>query len=292
METAMISRLPSLLVLTVAVLSATGAGAFESDRIAVEAVGNGPAVILIPGLNSSPAVWNDLLDDLAGHQVHLVHVRGFAGLPAGGNAEGEVLNPVVEDLARYIEETGIADVSVIGHSMGGAVATQLAAEIPATIDRLMVVDLPAYFGDIMGVPAEAVLAVADQVRTEALARTPEARDAAEVAFIKAGILDDTKRQAVIDEMRASDPAVAAQVQYELMVTDRRPLLASITADISVVFVTPAQAPTMTAEQIEGFYAAQYAGAAELALEYVADSGHYVMLDKPERFAAIVSDFLD
>ena len=36
----------------------------------IEVVGRGPAMILIPGLNSSGAVWNALVDDLKDH-VHV-----------------------------------------------------------------------------------------------------------------------------------------------------------------------------------------------------------------------------
>ncbi|KZY30413.1 hypothetical protein A3731_38880 [Roseovarius sp. HI0049] len=66
----------------------------------------------------------------------------------------------------------------------------------------------------------------------------------------------------------------------------------LTAPTTVVFVTPAQAPTMTPAEIEGFYASQYAGAPDLSLEFVEGSGHYVMLDQPEQFSRLVAKFLN
>ncbi|MBX9745853.1 MAG: alpha/beta hydrolase, partial [Hyphomonadaceae bacterium] len=96
--------------------------AFESDRISVVTRGEGPDVILIPGLSSSRDVWNttaDALDDT--YRVHLVQLNGFAGAPVGGAGEGPVAAPAAEEIARYIRETGLERPAVIGHSMGGSI---------------------------------------------------------------------------------------------------------------------------------------------------------------------------
>src|SRR5687767_10946863 len=61
---------------------ATGAGIaapswaapFSSTRITVTVRGTGRDVILIPGLASSPGVWNGVLTALPGWRYHLVHV--------------------------------------------------------------------------------------------------------------------------------------------------------------------------------------------------------------------------
>ena len=96
---------------------------FESGRFHVRV--DGPArpvgdVILIPGLSSSPEVWDGLTEQLKGrYRVHRIHVQGFAGAPVEDNASGPVAAPVAEDLARYIAEQGLNKPAVIGHSMGG-----------------------------------------------------------------------------------------------------------------------------------------------------------------------------
>ena len=74
--------------------------AFASDRIHVAVEGQGPDVIFIPGLSSSPAVWQGTVDHLNGaYRVHRIHVQGFAGAPAEGNATGPVAAPVAEEIA-------------------------------------------------------------------------------------------------------------------------------------------------------------------------------------------------
>lgn len=272
---------------TLLMLPSANAYAFESDRIDVTTSGDGPAILFIPGLNSSPAVWDEVTAVLGDFRIHLVHVRGFGGLPLDGNVSGAILPELAKEIGRYIEEEGLADVSVIGHSMGGLVGTMLAARHADLIDHLMIVDIPAYFGDIMGVPPEQIEAIADATRSTSLTRTAEERDSAEIAFIDASVRDQTKRQLLIDDMRSSDPSIGAQVLYEVMIADLRPELADITAQTLVVFAQPAQAQDMTPQEVTGFYASQYGTIPDVTFEFVPNSGHYVMLDQPERLAELI-----
>ena len=72
-----------------------------AERMTVTVVGQGPDVILIPGLASSGAVWDATVKQLAAtHRIHVVQVAGFAGAPVAGNAEGAVVGPLVEAAAR------------------------------------------------------------------------------------------------------------------------------------------------------------------------------------------------
>jgi hypothetical protein len=95
------------------------ARAFTSQRLSVVTRGQGPDIILIPGLASHRDVWASaaaLLEDR--YRLHLVQVNGFTGFAPGANAEGPVSAPVAEEIVRYIRETGIGRPAVIGHSMG------------------------------------------------------------------------------------------------------------------------------------------------------------------------------
>ena len=111
--------------------------AFASDRLSVEVVGSGPDVILIPGLASSREVWRAEAERLkATHRVHLVQLAGFAGEP-WAHGDGPFLEPVVDELARYVREAGLERPAVIGHSMGGLTAVLLAQAEPGLVGKVM-----------------------------------------------------------------------------------------------------------------------------------------------------------
>src|SRR5690606_29040886 len=145
---------------------------FDSGRFHVRI--DGPEqpqgdVILIPGLSSSPHVWDLLTDELKGrYRVHRIHVQGFAGAAAEDNAEGPVSAPVAEDIARYIREQGLDRPAVIGHSMGGTIGMMLAARHPDSVGRLMVVDMIPFVGAMFGEPGtnptpESIAPMADMI---------------------------------------------------------------------------------------------------------------------------------
>src|SRR5690606_20244979 len=76
---------------------------FQSNRIKVETRGEGPDLILIPGLASTPAVWQRTIGRLGqGRRLHLVSVRGFGDLPAGDNARGALMPGIAAEVQRYM----------------------------------------------------------------------------------------------------------------------------------------------------------------------------------------------
>ena len=99
-------------------------------------------MLLIPGLASSGAVWDDTVKQLCGaHRCHVFTLAGFAGVPA---QPGPLLDDVDAALAAYIEQQHLKAPIVVGHSLGGFVALKLAIDHPADVGKLVIVDaLPA-----------------------------------------------------------------------------------------------------------------------------------------------------
>jgi pimeloyl-ACP methyl ester carboxylesterase len=275
-----------------------GHAAFESSRFHVRV--DGPEhpigdVILVPGLTSSPEVWEGLTETLKDrYRVHRVHVQGFAGAPAEDNATGPVSAPVAEDLARYIAEQGLEKPAVIGHSMGGTIAMMLAARHPDSVGKLMVVDMVPFMGAMFGGPgatAESVAPVADQIHAGMANGPREAYNAQATASINGMINTETLRAGPIRDMETSDQKVAAAAFRELIVTDLRPELARITAPTTVLYVK-FNDPRMTPEITDGIYQASFANLPGAELKRIDDSAHFIMLDQPAVFAAEVNAFLE
>ena len=273
---------------------------FDSGRFHVRIDGpEAPVgdVILIPGLSSSPEVWDGLTDELKGrYRVHRIHVQGFAGAPAEDNAEGPVSAPVAEDIARYIREQGLENPAVIGHSMGGTIGMMLAARHPDAVGRLMVVDMVPFMGAMFGQPganptAESVAPVAETIY-QGMAHSPRDQYQQQAdAQITAMINTEALRAGPLEDSRTSDQKVSASAFRELIVTDLRPELARITAPTTVLYVK-FNDPRMTPEITDGIYRAAFANLPSAELKRIDDSAHFIMLDQPAAFAAEVNAFLE
>jgi pimeloyl-[acyl-carrier protein] methyl ester esterase len=264
---------------------------FAPSRFTVEVRGEGPDVILIPGLGSSRDVWAAQVEALsATHRLHLVQINGFAGQPVGAPA-GQILAPVVEELAQYIEAYTPGRPAIIGHSMGGLTGLMLARAHPERVGKLMIVDsLPFY--SVLFNPNATTAVVEPQARAmrDQITALDDASFAAQQNVVTARLVKTPeRRQTVIGWSLASDRATFAQGMYEVMTTDMRGELTNVTTPITVVYAAdPAIAPDAV---IDGLWRGQYASATNVSFVRIDGAFHFVMLDQPAAFQAAVADFL-
>jgi pimeloyl-ACP methyl ester carboxylesterase len=266
---------------------------FTSDRIAVTVTGSGPDVVLIPGLASEPAVWTGTIAALPGYRYHLIHVSGFAGRPAGANAEGPVLVPVAGEIARYIREARLSRPAVVGHSMGGSLAILVAGRNPGLVSKVMVVDMMPYLGAMFRRPGstdEQLEQMASQVRGMLAGGDSEMRRIQTSTMVAQMVRTESERPAILAASMASDSAVSAQSMYDLIVSNLVPDVANIRVPMMVLYVQPTGAP-LTSEQIDNYYRLSYRAAPQAVLRRIADSAHFIMYDQPALFQATLREFL-
>jgi pimeloyl-ACP methyl ester carboxylesterase len=288
-------RLLAFLMLPFALAAAAPAAAapFKSDRIAVEVKGSGPDVVLIPGLSSSPRVWDTTIAALPGYRYHLVHVAGFDGLAPGANAAGPVVSPVAEEIARYITEARLKSPAIVGHSLGGTWAMMVAAHHPQLVSKMMVVDMFPFMGAMFagpGATADTLRPIADQIRKGIASGTGEARKAAVEKTVAGMVKTESARPTIMAQSLASDGAVSGQAMYELILLDLRPDLAKIKVPTEVLYAIPAGTP-VTPEQIDQYFKVSYAGIPHAVVKRVPDSYHFIMIDNPTMFRAELKAFL-
>ncbi|TCS12629.1 alpha/beta hydrolase [Caulobacter sp. BK020] len=263
-----------------------------APRFTVEVTGQGPDVILIPGLASSAAVWDDTVKQLQGrYRLHVVQVAGFAGAPAGANAEGPVIQPTVDALDGYIRSARLKSPAVIGHSMGGLMGLMLARQHPEDVGRLMVVDSLPFYAMVFS-PAATVEAIRPQaaaMRDRTVNATPEAWTAMETAMMARLVKSPGGLKAATAATIASDRSVVGRALYDDLTTDLRGELAAIKTPMTMLYPwDPAIAPQAAFEQL---YTGAYAPMTQAKVKRIDGSYHFIMLDQPAAFAFEVESFL-
>jgi pimeloyl-ACP methyl ester carboxylesterase len=121
-----------------------------AERIAVgsldvhyEDVGRGERTfVLVHGFTGSSDDWADVLDPLSVHGRTLApDQRGHGGTSNPG--AGYTLEQLVDDLAGFLDATGVEHCDLLGHSLGGMVALRLALRAPERVASLVLMDTAA-----------------------------------------------------------------------------------------------------------------------------------------------------
>lgn len=119
----------------------------DGTRLRIIDTGRGPAVVFIHGFAASLYSWRHQLAPVleAGYRIVAFDNRGFgfAERPASGYTNADYARLVL----ALLDSLRIGDVVLVGHSMGGAIAVEVALTAPARVRGLALID-PAGYGAV------------------------------------------------------------------------------------------------------------------------------------------------
>ena len=128
----------------------------EAGPWPVAVVGEGPPLLALHGFDSSHLEFRHLAPLLAdGHQLFIPDLFGFGFCPrpiGGPYGPGAVLDHLERVLQQVLACSGASRVGLIGASMGGSVAVELARRCPERIERLLLLAPAGLTGHPMPVP--------------------------------------------------------------------------------------------------------------------------------------------
>lgn len=268
------------------------------NHFIVEKSGKGPAMILIPGLNTPGTIWNDTVKQFAGqYQTHVITIKGFAAelaLPAEQKAPS--LKEIRDELIQYIKQQKLDKPIVVGHSLGGFLAMWIAAEQPSLIGSQVIVDSVPYFSAItnpMATP-ETMKPMAEQMRaqisatTDLTMRTQFAKQMA-TGMTKNPDFHEQVAQWSID----ASPAMTAQAMYDMQLVDLRQEISKITTPTLILGAwIEYQKFGATKESIQMNFETQYQALPRKTITLSDDAKHFIMLDSPQWLWKQMNDFIN
>lgn len=104
-----------------------------------QTLGHGQPLMLLHGLFGSADNWGSIAKHFAQYyQVISVDLRNHGRSPHG---DSQTYPEMANDLLALCDALGLAQVHLLGHSLGGKVAMQFAMQQPDRINKLIVVDM-------------------------------------------------------------------------------------------------------------------------------------------------------
>ena len=277
-----------LLVLSLALASAP----LEAGSIETRSSGSQGArpLVLIPGLASSAELWSPWAERFgASHEVHIIAIRGFAGLPAEGPLR---LSTIADDLAAYLDAQALDDAVLVGHSAGGMVAMQTAAKSDRVGALVLVDSLPFTAALYMpgATPEDAAAAaqgLGSAMSSMALETFRQQQRAGLAVYSKTASFLPT----LTEWSDRSDRSAVVEIYTDLLSTDYRVTLAGIAVPIHVLAAWD-NAMGVPREFVQQLFTDQYAASPNATVTVIDDSFHFIMIDRPDAFDAALAKALE
>jgi pimeloyl-ACP methyl ester carboxylesterase len=268
---------------------------YDGGLFTSEIIGRGATdVLLVHGLAASPETWEQAAERLGpAYRLHLVHMRGFAGeIASAGRQPQNFLHPLAEELAAYLRIHAKGPAAVAGHSMGGIASLILARDHPGLVDRLMVVDVPAFFSVLITpfATGSSIAPFANMARRRYVENDPKRFEAELRRATDSLVQHPIARERVVHWGLLSDRAQTADVMAEVMTTDLRGDLRGVTAPTDIIYAW-SRSGHATRAGLDQTYAAAYSNLQRRRLLRIDDARHYVMFDQPDIFYQAMNDWL-
>lgn len=254
--------------------------------LAFDDTGSGDPVVLIHGWAASRRIWHHVVPQLPGRRVIAVDMPGFGASPAAG--DGFDLDAVAQAIWKGLPADG--PVTLVGHSLGAAIALTAAAQQPARAAQL-VLCAPAGLRPIPAVasgPAGVLGALAIDLRRVALpyaSGSPLGRRLLLGASTATG--DAVSEEDVVAMVTASEGATRTAAALEAVTrADLRPLLAQAPAALGVL--CGAHDRVIPPSTIDLVLAAR----PDAVTDLVPGAGHVPMMERPAVFTAMLRQVLD
>ncbi|MCI2422250.1 alpha/beta fold hydrolase [Saccharopolyspora sp. K220] len=236
-----------------------------SGRIAYRRTGSGPPLVLLHPLALSGRVWDPVVDQLADHFDTIAPDARGHGQSGWDRAEFGVTE-LADDIVALLDGLGFPAAHLVGMSMGGSVAINVAGRHPGRVERLVLADTTAWYG------ADAVptwTQRAEKVRTTGRpAQIPFQVDRWFTEHFRRTHPAEVNR--VVGIFLATDSAAHAQASLALGRMDGRELLPSITAPTLAFageedYATPPEMAVYAAEHVADGTALNLPGLRHLSL---------------------------
>ena len=260
-----------------ATVSVDGRGLWVQRR------GSGRPLVLLPGMATHSGIWPPSFLDALGDDLLLIDHRATGRSDRDRSSFG--VADLADDVVAVLAAEGIEEADILGFSLGGLVAQEVALRSPAVVRRLVLIGTSAGGGGSAGLRAEAVQPLIDAmaafdgeraVRVSWEVNVSPAFAGDEAAFAE-WVKVATAAPFSLPTLRQQYAGALAHDAAERLATLRVPTLV---VHGSLDALMPVDDGRRLAGLIPG-----------ARLEVIEEAGHLVFWEQPDRVAGIVSGHL-
>ena len=268
----------------------------DGDQVVYRTAGKGPVLLLVHGMAGSAETWKHVMPALS--RRFTVVAPDLLGHGQSDKPRGEYsLGAHTDTLRDLMDALGHRRATVVGQSLGGGIAMQFAYQFPERCERLVLVNSGGLGREVNPILRGLTLPGADYVFP--LVCSPRLRDAAGLVgtvLARAGVPSTPASQEIWRSYASLTDAATRQAFFRGL-RDVIDLSGQAVSALSRLY-RAAQLPTLIVWGAQDpFIPVSHARTAHKAipgsrLEIFDGVGHYPHCEAPERFVAVLFDFID
>ena len=285
-------RIIILLIITMSTTCSYGTNNYQnkpetkkSSPIHIETIGEGKPILYLPGFTTPGSIWKETIENInLERESHLISYAGF-----NGNAPIEMpwYDSIKKSIIKYLTDNELNEIIIIGHSMGGNLAVDIAAELPNRISKIVIVDALPCMRELMmpNVPAESIQ-YNNPYNTQLLEMDDEQFKNMASMMVANMTFNTDKIETLSNWIYESDRKTWVYGYTDLLKLDLRDTLSKIKCETLII---GASFPNKEIAK-ENFYK-QYEKLPNKVIKMASDSKHFIMYDQPTWFYNTLNNFL-
>lgn len=257
-----------------------------NQAIHVKVTGKGNPVLLIPGFTVPGESWDSTVHQLEKkYECHVVTLAGFGGKKPIAFPWLPQVNKALED---YISEQELKDVTIIGHSLGGTIATWLASRENNKVSKIILIDALPAAGALMFPNFNPDSLVYDSPYNNQMLSMNEQQFEQMAQRMAQGMSLNSATQKIIkDWIILADRKTYVYGYTDYLKLDLREALKKISIPVTIIAADKPYGKAMVTQT----YKTQYANLSSYDLIIAENSAHFIMFDRPEWFIAEIEGIL-
>jgi len=255
------------------------------EPIKIETIGKGKPVFYLPGFTVPGSIWKETTEHLnIKRKSYLISYAGFNGnepidMPWYASIKSSIIT--------YIKDNNLTDIIIIGHSMGGNLAIDIASELPTKVSKIIIIEALPCMREVMmpNVPAESLF-YESPYNKQMLEMNDQQFSNMASMMASNMTLNKEKVDTLTKWILEADRKTWVYGYTDLLKLDLRTILSKVTCE---TLILGASFPDVNIAKDN--YEKQYVNLSNKTILMASNSKHFVMFDQPTWFYKAINDFL-
>jgi pimeloyl-ACP methyl ester carboxylesterase len=257
----------------------------QLDAIKIETIGEGKPILYLPGFSVSGSIWEETIANLnLKRKSYLFSYAGFNGIkPIEMPWYATIKNSIIE----FIRVNNMTDIIIIGHSMGGSLAVDIASELPNRVSEIVIIEALPSLRELMmpNVPAESLYY--DNPYNRQMLDMDESQFKNTALMMASNMTFNIEKiDTLTNWILEADRKTWVYGYTDLLKLDLRDVLRKVKSETLII---GASFPDV--QIAKEHYEYQYSNLVNKTIVMASNSKHFVMFDQPKWFYKTVNDFL-